>query len=330
MKFRKFGKTNLIVSEVGFGAWAIGGPFTGSDLALGWGKTNDTTSVQALISAVDNGINFIDTADFYGLGHSESLIGQTFGKNEKVLIATKAGHRLDKKGNIFIDYSRDYIIKACEESLKRLKRDWIDFFQLHVAKVSHLSTDSCLEAIELLKKSGKIHYWGVSLNTFHPEPEAEFLFDHKLSDGIQVVFNILNQKSVEIIQTAEELGFGVIARMPLQFGLLSGKFLPGTTFPANDHRSSRMREDILKEFLEILIPVWTKAEQAGFTKLQLALSYILGFSGISTVIPGIRTSKQAKENVNSIRELQKADMLFIKEWYNTNEKKIQELIKKAG
>ena len=125
--------------------------------------------------ARDLGINFYDTADFYGLGHSEELIGKLWGNREDVIIASKVGHRLDKDQNIYLDYSQDYVIKACELSLKRLRRDSIDFYQLHAAKLVHLENGEYILAMEQLHKEGKIRYWGLSLNTYDPEPEGDFL-----------------------------------------------------------------------------------------------------------------------------------------------------------
>ena len=144
MKYRKFGKTNLNVSEVGFGAWAIGGPAMAGDIPIGWGDVNDKTSIEALKKALDLGINFYDTADFYGLGHSEELIGELWGNRDDIIVASKVGHRLDSDDNIYLDYSKEYIIEACELSLKRLKRESIDFYQLHAAKMEHLEMANAL------------------------------------------------------------------------------------------------------------------------------------------------------------------------------------------
>ncbi len=217
MQKRKFGKTDLEVSEIGFGAWAIGGSFMAGKIALGWGATDDSISKKALRTACDQGINFIDTADFYGLGHSEELIGEVVGNNPAVIIATKVGHRLAEDQSILFDYSKKYILQACEQSLKRLKRDAIDFYQLHTAKVQHLETGECVEAMQILQAQGKIRYWGVSPNTYNPFPEAEYLLQNNLGDGFQLVFNIINQRAMKIIFEAATRGFGIIARMPLQF-----------------------------------------------------------------------------------------------------------------
>ncbi|MBT8399312.1 MAG: aldo/keto reductase, partial [Rhodothermia bacterium] len=142
----RFGDTDLSVSRVGFGAWAIGGPARAGDVAIGWGTSDDALSRRAIFAALDQGVTFFDTADFYGLGHSETLLGETIGNNSDVTIATKVGHRLDPDGSIRLDYSSDHIMAACDASLKRLQRDCIDFYQLHSARLHHLQNGECIDA----------------------------------------------------------------------------------------------------------------------------------------------------------------------------------------
>lgn len=311
MQYRKFGQTDLVVSEIGFGAWAIGGGAKVGDIPIGWGNADDATSKAAIEAAIEAGINFFDTADFYGLGHSEKLLGEALKDHRDVIIATKVGHRnIDEK--IVLDYSKEYIIKACEESLKRLGRDTIDYYQLHSARLQQLQQGGCIEAMEQLKKSGKIRCWGLSLNTFYPEPEAEFLMKENLGDGFQLVFNIINQRALSIIENAGEKGYGIIARMPLQFGLLTGKFSPQATFKKDDHRSFRLSAEIIEKSLELLSEkVWPIAQKEGLAKTSLALSYILSYPQISTVIPGIRTSEQVVANTNGLKPLSNEDRTFL-------------------
>ncbi len=317
MKKRQFGKTDLWVSEVGFGAWAIGGSAMAGNIPLGWGSTDDKASEKAILKAVKQGINFFDTADFYGLGHSEELLGKILGKNKDIIIATKAGHRLDENQSIYFDYSKKYILKACEESLTRLQRDTIDFYQLHTARMNHLKNGECIEAMELLKTQGKIRYWGISLNTFEPFPEAEFMFDRQLGDGFQVVFNIINQRRRSIIEKAAQKGYGIIARMPFQFGLLTGKFDRNTRFVKEDHRHFRLKPEVLERSLKELENVLPLCEKYQISPAQFALSFILSFPEISTVIPGIKTEAQAVENSTGIRQLEEADKKFLMKLYDT-------------
>ncbi|MCK5454709.1 MAG: aldo/keto reductase [Calditrichia bacterium] len=317
MNKRKFGRTDLQVSEVGFGAWAIGGPAMAGDIPIGWGKVDDKQSEKALLTAIDQGINFIDTADFYGLGHSEELIGKIAGNRSDVVIATKVGHRLDNQGSIYFDYSKEYILNACDTSLKRLRRETIDFYQLHSAKVSHMENGECLEALEILQNQGKIRYWGISLNTYHPSSEADYVLNHSLGDGFQLVFNIINQKALCIIEKATKAGYGIIARMPLQFGLLSGKFRTSTRFAQNDHRHFRLKPAILEKSIENLDQIWPLTEKYGISATQLSLSFILSFSQISTVIPGIKTAEQARENSTGLVSLEEEDLKELRQLYET-------------
>jgi len=316
MNKRPFGKTDLRVSEIGFGAWAIGGPVKAGNMPIGWGEVDDTESERALRESINQGINFIDTADFYGFGHSEKLIGKIIGNRSDMIIATKVGHRLGADGSILFDYSKDYIVKACDASLKRLNRDAIDYYQLHTAKVSHLEAGDCLEALEILQQSGKIRYWGISLNTYDPFPEADYLFRHSLGSGFQLVFNIINQKAYEIVEQAAARGYGVISRMPLQFGLLTGKFNENTRFSEDDHRHFRLKPGVLQRSLQELKPLWKLADKYGVSPAKLSLSYILNVPHISTVIPGIRTAQQARENATGLATLEKSDFEMLHRLYD--------------
>lgn len=315
MHTRAFGNTTLHVSPLGFGAWAIGGPAMAGTIPIGWGDADDATSILALKRAHDLGISFYDTADFYGLGHSEELIGRIFGNRDDVIIATKVGHRLDHTRTIVLDYTPEHIRLACVASLKRLRRDTIDFYQLHSARVSHFQETGCLEAMEQLRQEGKIRYWGVSLNTFSPEPEADYLLERGLGHGFQVVLNILNQRSLPVIRRAAATGYGIIARMPLQFGLLTGKFTAQTRFRETDHRSFRLSPEILAASLDALQGVWPVAERLRISRTALSLSFCTSFPGVSTVIPGIRTPAQAEENVSALFELDDRDRRAIEELY---------------
>src|SRR5215510_6354031 len=146
MQYRKFGNTDLRVSEIGFGAWAIGGGAMIGNTSIGWGDADDVISKQAIRAALDAGINFFDTADIYGLGHSERIIGETIGNLPGIIVATKVGN-VARNDQFTVDYSKGYILKACEDSLTRLKRETIDYYQLHSARVGHLQNGECIEAM---------------------------------------------------------------------------------------------------------------------------------------------------------------------------------------
>lgn len=324
MNYRKFGKTDLTVSEIGFGAWGIGGPAMVGDLAIGWGDVDDNTSVKALYKSFDQGINFYDTADFYGFGHSEEIIGKTFGNRDDIIIATKVGHRV-QENQIILDYTKNHILKSCDESLKRLKRDKIDFYQLHSAKLNHLEDGQCIEAMEQLKSEGKIRYWGISLNTFNPYPEAEFLIEKNLADGFQLVLNIINQRSLRLIKATGKKGYGIIARIPLQFGLLTGKFNKQSTFNKNDHRSVRLNPELLSELIDALDDVWKLSEKYNVERTTFALSFIMNHPEVSTVIPGIKTPEQAEKNTKELIKIDEDDMQILHQLF---ENKFNSLIDK--
>lgn len=331
MQYRKFGNTEMKVSEIGFGTWAIGGAASVGGVAIGWGPSNDNVSGKAIHAALDAGINFFDTADFYGLGHAETLLGNTIGNRQDALIASKVGQKVGTDGKIAIDYSKDYIIGACEESLRRLKRDRIDFHHLHVARMQHLENGECIEAMQWLQQQGKIRYWGISLITFDPFPEADFFFQNELGSGFQLVFNLINQKALPIMQKAYEKGYGIIARMPLQFGLLSGHIKTDSVFSADDHRSYRLVPSVLEPSLQILKQeVWPFCEKYETTEAGLALSYILSYDEVSVVIPGIRTPRHVALNTDHIVQLETADKKQLQELFTTHWQPVMEMMEKQG
>lgn len=339
MNYRKFGNTDLQVSEIGFGAWAIGGGAMIGTTSIGWGDSDDTVSEKAIYASQDAGINFFDTADIYGLGHSEDLLGKTIGKNKEVIIATKVGN-VSRNDQFTVDYSKDYILNACEESLRRLQRNVIDYYQLHSARLSHLQQGECIEAMQLLQQQGKIRYWGLSLNTFDPSPEANFLMERKLGNGFQLVLNLLNQKALNLFSAMTENGYGIIARMPLQFGLLTGKFDLSVEalakkdakplFSNNDHRKNRLTTSVIEGANKALQPVWDLCSKYNCTKMQLAMSYILSYPEVSTIIPGIRTAEQANQNTAGLFKLLPEDNLLIEQLGQGSFIEVMQLIQQQG
>ncbi len=212
----------------------------------------------------------------------------------------------------------------------RLKRDTIDYYQLHTARVQHLENGECIAAMNLLQKQGKIKYWGLSLPTFEPAQEAEYLINKNVGNGFQLVLNLINQRALQIVKQADEKGYGVIARMPLQFGLLTGKFDIETNFPANDHRKKRLSKEVIEKSLSALEPVWKLCDKYQITKTQLALSYILSYAEVSTVIPGIRTAQHVKDNTTSLVKLDAADMQWIEEYGQNELAEFMKLIQTQG
>ncbi len=329
MRYRKFGNTDLLVSEIGFGAWAIGGGAMIGNTAIGWGDADDSVSKKAIHAALDAGINFFDTADIYGLGHSEDILGKAIGDKKEIIIATKAGN-VSRNNQFTIDYSKEYILNACEASLKRLRREVIDFYQLHSARVQHLQGGECIEAMQQLQQQGMIRYWGISLNTFEPLPEAEFFIESKIGNGFQLVLNLLNQKALSLLERSFDNGYGVIVRMALQFGLLTGKFDKGADFSVNDHRKNRLTKEVIDTSNKALEPVWGLCKKYNCTKTQLALSYILSYSEVSTIIAGIRTTEQVQLNTAGLFQLEKTDMKIIEQLGETDFAAVMKLIQQQG
>ena len=317
MELRSFGNTDLQVSAIGFGAWAIGGNAMIGDVAIGWGPSDDDLSSRAIRTALDQGILFFDTADIYGLGHSENLLGKALKDHQEVVIATKVGN-CAKNGLFTVDYSYDYIIEACEASLKRLNREVIDYYQLHSARLTHLEQGDCIAAMHQLKQEGKIRYWGLSLNTFTPEPEAQWIMERHEGSGFQLVLNLMNGKALPLMRMAAQKGYGIIVRMPLQFGLLTGKMKPDRHFGPDDHRHKRLDPILLQEATQYLENhVWPICQNYQCTPLQLALAYLLSFPEVSTVIPGLRSPQQVEENSSGLFRLDLKDRDYLEQLFQS-------------
>lgn len=329
MKYRRFGNTDLQVSEIGFGAWAIGGGSMIGNTAIGWGDADDHVSTKAIRSALDAGINFFDTADIYGLGHSEELLGKTIGDKKEIIIATKVGN-ISRAEQFTVDYSRKYILGACDSSLRRLRREVIDFYQLHSARMQHLQNGECIEAMQRLQQQGKIKYWGISLNTFEPLPEAAFFINNKIGNGFQLVLNLLNQQSLPLLKQSATNGYGIIVRMALQFGLLTGKFDKGVNFSPNDHRKNRLTKEVIDVSNNALEPVWDLCKKYNCSKTQLALSFILSYPGVSTLIAGIRTAEQVQLNTTGLFQVDREDIMMIENLGRTEFVTVMKLIQQQG
>lgn len=301
MKYTKLGRRGPEVSTIGFGAWAIGG--------MNWGETDDKISKRALHEALDQGVTLIDTADVYGFGHSEELIADVIQERGKdgIIIATKAGNDFyhtsenDDKGYgpIRQNADRDYIIWAAEQSLKRLKVDAIDILQLHSPDTDKLQRDDPWEALDRLKEQGKIKYAGWSVQSFK-ETEQAFLLDrhHKLIDSIQVRYNLLEREAEKVLfPKAQQYGIGVIVRIPLVFGLLTGKFTNETRFEPDDHRSFNLSPEKLEEHLASLNglqPLFDEYPEQTMT--QVSLRFCISHPASHTAIPGAKTPQQVADN----------------------------------
>jgi aryl-alcohol dehydrogenase-like predicted oxidoreductase len=298
MHYRKLGNTDLKVSEIGFGAWAIGGPADAGGTPLGWGRSNDDESLAAIRRARDLGVTFFDTADSYGYGRSESLLGIVLSRQrEGVVIATKVGVVRDPDGRLRKDFSREHISHAVDGSLRRLRTDYIDLYQLHNPTPAELQRDDLHEAMSRLQEVGKIRYWGVSVTT--PEEGIEIV-KRGWGYALQVLYNVLNQAPAnQLFPLAKEKGYGVIARVPLASGLLSGKFRPDTAFPTDDVRQNFLTA---KRLEEVIARVDEAKSIIGGTARSLAegaLRFVLASDAVSTTIPGMRNVRQVEMNAGA-------------------------------
>jgi len=289
MRRRSLGKTGLQVSEIGFGAWAIGGNAHGNS----YGPTDDGESVAAVQKAVDLGVNFFDTADVYGWGHSEEVLGKALeGLRDQVLLATKVAGDF-YHGQVRANFDPGYIAFALERSLHRLRTDHVDLYQLHNPPAEMMADPATYEVLEALKAEGKIAHYGVSV---HEPMEASLCLESGKPEALQIPFSLFRQEWIdEILPAAHRAGVGIIAREPLGNGFLTGKIRPGQRFPPGDIRhhwpgSMVAGRVAAAERLSIL----TKPNR---TRTQTALRFVLTFPGTSVAIPGAKTVEQVEENV---------------------------------
>ncbi len=303
MQYRTLGRTGLEVSEVGLGTMVHAGHF---------GPMQDEESIAAIETALELGVNLIDTASSYGMGYSEELLGRFLkGRRQEVILATKGGSKGFLKPR---DFSPDFISDALEGSLRRLRTDVIDLYQLHNPTVDVIRKGEALELLERRKVEGKVRFFGVSVNT---EEEALAALEDGRSDTIQIEYNILFQwPEHEVFPLAQEKNVGIIARVPLRRGLLSGKFTGNTSFPEGDVRGRLFPGEALTDEL-------SKVEKLGFlvkgpvTSLaQAALKFCLSHRAVATVIPGMRNPQQARDNIAASGEpLPEEDLTKLRELY---------------
>lgn len=295
MKYRTLGKTGLQVSEIGFGAWAIGGPVDLFGIPIGWGQVDDKDSRAAIHRALELGINFFDTADVYGGGHSEDLIGECLAGKDAI-IATKAGNRRSETGPVK-DFSEKHIRASLEMSLRRLRRDSVDVYQFHNPPPAVLAAREPFHVLDSLKAEGKIRVRGVSVA--RPEEGVQLIREGKV-DCIQVLFNILNQEPArELIPLAEKEGVGIIARVPLASGLLTGKFAANHQFPEDDNRRNYLGPKRMKEALGRVERLKSMIKDSGCSMPQAALAFLLKHPGVSSPIPGAKTAAQVEQNASA-------------------------------
>lgn len=293
MQYRKFGRTEWSVSEVGYGMWGMAG-WTGSD---------DQQSENSLDLAVDLGCNFFDTAWAYGDGKSEQLLGdlQRRHTGQKIYIATKVppkNRTWPSQRDFALDevFPKDYIVEYAEKSLSNLGVETIDLLQFHVWEDHWAERDEWKLAVEQLKQSGKVQAFGISINRWEPNNSLKTL-KTGLIDGVQVIYNIFDQAPEdELFPLCEELNIGVIARVPFDEGTLTGKMTKDTTFPEDDWRSTYFVPENLRSSVEHADAVKAVIPD-GMDMPEVALKFILQNPTVSTVIPGMRKADHVRANL---------------------------------
>lgn len=321
LKKRKLGKTNISVSELGLGCWALGGLTTINEIPITYGNVNEKTAINIISYALKLGITTFDTADTYSLGNSEKILGKVLKKNRKnIQIFTKAGGvpSYGKPMPMEIDLSSEHLIAALRRSLKRLDTTYVDLFQAHKAPQSEKEFAGLEHAFNKIKSENLAHYCGVSIGLDYKKGIE--LINRGIVDTIQCYFSLIDPKPIEeLLPLAKKKNIGIIIAEPLAQGFLSGKYKVGHIFPKNDIRSISFDKKALKKKLQ-------KSEQ--FQKKFpndrlniLAIQYILSRIEVSTCIPGSKSISQLKSNVNALDEKIKQEKLveikkIQEEWKN--------------
>jgi aryl-alcohol dehydrogenase-like predicted oxidoreductase len=309
MNFRELGGTGYRVSTISFGAWAIGGT---------WGDVEDTESLAALHRAVDLGVNFFDTADVYGDGRSERLLAQLKRdrKNEEIIIATKAGRRLNP--HVADGYNAQNLNAFIELSLKNLQTDTLDLVQLHCPPTGVYYRPEVFQAMDDLVKAGKIRYYGVSVERVE---EALKAIEYPGVKTIQIIFNSFRQRPADLFfAEAKKRKIGILARLPLSSGMLTGKLTSESRFSTDDHRSFNRHGEAFdrgETFSGIDYETGLKATEElrslvpdGMSMAQFALRWILMFDAVTCAIPGAKRVNQVEDNVRAadVAELSESTM----------------------
>jgi len=303
---RKLGRSGIEVSALGVGCWGIGGPFVFDGKSDGWGDIDDGESIKAIHRAFELGINFLDTSDAYGIGHSEEIIGKAIsGKRNEVVIATKFGFFGNESTKTLhgINIAPDYIERACDASLKRLNTDHIDVYQLHVGDLSISDIESVCTVLDKLVKKGKVRTYGWSTDL---AAGAGLFAKRSNCSAIQHTLNIFDD-APQLINLCERQSLASINRSPLAMGFLSGKFTAESLLSKDDVRGAGhswvtifKNGKPLPEFLKKLDSVKEILTSNGRTLTQGALAWIWGRSSCTIPIPGFKTTKQVEDNAKAM------------------------------
>ena len=293
MRYRRMGRAGYEVSEVGYGAWGIGGQL--------WGGADDARSMRALHRAADLGLNFIDTALTYGNGRSEKLISRLLEeRGERIYVGTKVPPKnkfWPARGKIEEAFPRDHLLECIDGSLTNLRLERIDLVQLHVWHPSWLESGDWHETLGELKRQGKIAHWGVSVTDHRPDSALELVSSGK-TDTVQVIYNIFDQSAErKLLPFCLEKQVGVIARVPLDEGALTGEVTPDTKFPKKDWRNLYFGGDRKLQVFHRVRKLSALLDEETQTLPELALKFCLHHAAVSTVIPGMRSVEHVDTNL---------------------------------
>jgi aryl-alcohol dehydrogenase-like predicted oxidoreductase len=297
MRYRRLGRTGLEVSELGYGAWGIGGSQ--------WLGAEDDESLKALHAAIDEGLTFVDTALAYGRGHSEELVGQVVReRDETVHVATKVppkNQRWPAPDDATADeaFPGEWVRRCTERSLRNLSLERIDVQQLHVWNDRWAGQGDWLEAVQALKEEGKIGAFGVSINDHQPA-NALALISTGVVDTVQVIYNVFDQSPEdELLDACREHDVGVIVRVPFDEGGLTGTVTPDTEFPEGDFREHYFRDDRRQEVFDRTEAITSDLGVHRDQLAEIVLRYVLSNDAVSTVIPGMRSVRNVQRNLGA-------------------------------
>lgn len=312
MNYRSLGASESEISEIGYGAWGLGGKQ--------WQGAEDAESLKALHRAFDLGVNFIDTALAYGDGHSEELVGQAVKETiHKIFVATKIPPKnriwpATTQSDIKDVFPYDYVIESTNESLRNLKLEQIYLQQFHVWTDAWTGTDEWRRAIEDLRSSGKVRYVGISISEHEPDSALEAI-KTGLIDAVQVIYNIFDQTpETNLFPLCKEKKVGVLARVPLDEGGLTGTITPDTKFEPGEFRDSYFRGDRKKEVMEHVAALEADLKNVPGTLAETALRFCLSNDAVTSVIPGMRrvSTVESSCRVSSSGHLDDATLAILK------------------
>jgi aryl-alcohol dehydrogenase-like predicted oxidoreductase len=298
MNERRLGVTNISLSEIGLGTWPLGGPVQVGNETIGRGQISESDAIATVEAARDSNIKFFDTADIYGLGQAEKVLGKVFtGHWNETIVASKVGKVVSPKGSLGVCYSGDHIRRSLEGSLRRLRKDCVDIYLLHNPPPEIALKAESIESLAKLQTEGKIRCWGVSARLV--KEAITMIKDGFQGAVMEVVFNLLRQEAaMTLFPLARKAGIGILVRVPLEYGVLTGRFTKDTTFPLDDHRHDNLEPRLAAELQRVgafrfLLP--GSQENMALAAIRFCLAY----PDVTSVITGAMNASQIRINATA-------------------------------